>query len=251
LNPSSTPNYLDQFVVSASPITLATTNYSSGANAGQLTVTLQKPSGLTAAQVGVYPIINGSARVNTYGTVSTNTFEDFLDEARRLVAGTNTAWNSALQLPNGEAQVRNGVLDHGRADSLDPLLSTYAIAARAATSDQRYDRRFVVGVQSGGSMTFAGFNPANIAAYNTGNINIFLQLETSGGYYDLGRPFGSNNGTGDGSSLANSKGGRVSVSGSTLNYSFGLFSTASNSNQYRMIIIFKNNTYTIDSITIN
>lgn len=250
LNPVATPNYLDPFTVAPTNATLSVA-FSSGALPGQLTVILQKPSGLTSPSSSNYPVITGSARVNTFGITSTNTFENFLDENRRLIAGTSTPFVSNVMLANGEAQVRNGSLVHGFTDSQDVVLQSYAISPKLAVSDQRYDRRFVVGVQSGGSMTFAGFVPTSIAPHGTGNINIYLQLETLGGYYDLGRPFGSNNGTGDGSSLANSKGGQVSISGSTLNYTFGLFSTASNSNQYRMIIVFKNNTNSITSITIN
>lgn len=239
LNPVSTPNYTDTFIVSSHIVTLSTANYSSGASPGQLTVTLQKPSGLNATDTENYPNLDAiSARVNTYGTVSTGKFEGFLDEANRLIQNTNTAFDSTVPLANGEAQVLNGSLVYGDTDY--PTKS----------GDQRYDRKFTVSPQqNGGSMTFAGFTPSNIGSYNTGNINMFLQLDTNGLYYDLGRPIGSNNGTGDGSSLANSIGAKVSTSGSTLNYTFGVVSTFP-TNQYRMIIIFKNNTYSITSITI-
>lgn len=240
LNPGSVPVYTDTFPISNSVVTLNTTNVSTGGSNGQLTVTLQKPAGNNFANVQTFPLADSiSARVNTYGIVSTNTFEAFLDENKRLIQSTSTPFDSTVSLANGEAQVLNGSLVYGNTDY------------PSKTGDQRYDRRFIVGVQNGGSMTFSGFNPANIATFNTGNINIFLQLETTGGFYDLGKPFGSNNGTGDGSSLANSKGGRVSISGSTLNYTFGTFSTASNSNQFRMIFVFKNNTYSVTNVTIN
>lgn len=240
LNPGSVPNYTDNFVITNNLITLNQSNVSTGANNGSMTITLQKPAGNNLANVQQYPLADViSGRVNTYGIVSTATFEAFLDESNRVFLSTNTAFDSTISLPNGEAQVRNGSLTYGNVDY------------PSKTGDQRYDRKFTVGVQNGGSMTFVGINGSNVSAYNTGNINIFLQLETVGGYYDLGKPFGSNNGTGDGSSIANSKGGQVSVSGTTLNYTFGTFSTASNSNQFRMIIVFRNSTNSITSVNIN
>lgn len=240
LNPASTPVYTDTFPITNRNFTLSTANYSSGAFDGALSVTLQKPDGQIFSQSATYFALNAftSARVNTYGTVSTTKYEGFLDEANRLVQSTNSAFDSTIALPNGEAQVLNGSLVYGNTDY------------PSKSGDQRYDRKFTVSPQqNGGSMTFVGFTPSNIASYNTGNINMFLQLDTNGFYYDLGRPFGSNNGTGDGSSLANSIGARVSTTGGTLNYTFGTYSTFP-TNQYRMIIIFKNNTYSITSITI-
>lgn len=239
LNPVSTPTYTDTFGPGTQTLILSTANISTGAANGTLTTTLQKPSGLSISNNQPYVNVDSiSARVNTYGTVSTGKLELFLDEAQRLQIGTNTPFVSSAVLVNGEAQVRNGSLTYGNIDY------------PTKTGDQIYERIFTVSPQqNGGSMTFAGFTASNIASYNTGNINIFLRLTTNGLYYDLGRPFGSNNGTGDGSTLANSIGARVSTSGGNLNYTFGVVSTFP-SNQYRMIIVFKNNTYSITSITI-
>ena len=240
LNPGSVPAYTDTFPIANHNFTLSVANYSSGAFDGQLIVTLQKPDGQTFPNTATYFALNAftSSLVNTYGTVSTTKFEAFLDEANRLIQNTNTAFDSTVALANGEAQALNGSLQYGSGDY------------PAKSGDQRYDRIFTVSPQqNGGSMTFVGFTPANIASYNTGNINMFLLLTTNGLYYDLGRPFGSNNGTGDGSTLANSIGAKVSTTGGTLNYTFGTNSTFP-SNQFRMIIIFKNSTYSITSITI-
>jgi hypothetical protein len=238
MNPIGTPNYLDQFSPGTQTITLNVANIATGASNGSLTVTLQKPSGLNTPTTQPYAILDSiSGRVNTYGTISTTKAELFLDEANRLIINTNTPFNSTVALANGDAQVRNGSLTYGNIDY-------------TKTGDQQYERIFTVSPQqNGGSMTFAGFTASNIAPYNTGNINMFLILTTNGLYYDLGRPFGINNGSGDGSSLANSIGAQVSTSTGLLNYTFGVNSTFP-TNQFRMIIIFKNNTYTITSITI-
>ena len=239
MNPVSIPSYTDTFGPGTQTLTLSIANISTGAANGTLTTTLQKPSGLNISNNQPYVNVDAiSARVNTYGTVSTGKLELFLDEAARLQIGTNTPFVSTSALTNGNAQVRNGSLTYGNIDY------------PAKSGDQQYERIFTVSPQqNGGSMTFADFTASNIASYNTGNINIFLKLTTNGLFYDLGRPFGSNNGTGDGSNEANSIGARVSTSGGTLNYTFGVVSTFP-SNQYRMIIVFKNNTYSITSITI-
>lgn len=239
LNPLVTPSYTDQFAPGTQTITLSTANVSTGAANGTLTTLLQKPSGLNLSNNQPYVNVDAiSARVNTYGTVSTTKVELFLDEAQRLQIGTNTPFVSNAVLANGDAQVRNGSLTYGNIDY--PTKS----------GDQIYERIFTVSPQqNGGSMTFVGFTASNIAPYNTGNINMFLRLTTNGLFYDLGRPFGSNNGSGDGSSPANSIGAQVSTSAGTLNYTFGVVSTFP-SNQYRMIIVFRNSTYSITSITI-
>ena len=239
-NPGSTPVYTDTFIISNSTVTLNVANVSTGSTGGILNVKLQKPDGSNTVVSASYPFLDLiSNRVNTYGTASGVKFEPFLDETNRLIQSTNTAFVSINPLANGEAQVLNGTLTYGDVDY------------PSKSGSQRYDRRFTVGVQNGGSMTFVGFNPTNISPYNTGSLNMYLWLETLGGYWDLGKPDGSINGTGDGSSLANSRGGKVSISGSTLNYTFDTFSTFSNSNQFRMIIVFNDNTQTITSVTIN
>jgi hypothetical protein len=76
-------------------------------------------------------------------------------------------------------------------------------------------------------------------------------LSTTGKYFDLGLSVGAFNGDGSGSSRANSIGARNDslTTGSLLAWSLGTYSTAFNNNEYRLIIIFKNNTYSLTGIS--
>lgn len=228
VNPSVTPDVSDNFVVTNHTITLSVSNQSTMTK--QLTVRLYKPDGQTTNQTAAL-----SKAICTYGTASTTTAEYFYDEAQRIYTGGG-AWDSTVALINGEAQVRNGDLEYGITDY------------PAKTGDQEYYRRFYKTAASNGSLTFTGINYTDVSAYSTGNLNMFLYLETDNLWFDLGRPFGSNNGTGSGDSRANSKGARVSGSGSLLNWTIGTNSTAYNSNRYRIVIVFINTTNTINSI---
>lgn len=227
-DPVSVPTFTDNFVVS-STITLSTANVTNLAPTGS--VVARKPNNLSAATSN-YNLLLISNGVCTYGTVSTTTDELFLDEARRLYHTGLAAFVSSAILPAEESKVIPGALTFN--------------SLGGAT--QYYNRRFTKAVANNGTIVFGGIAAAAISPYNTGNLNVFLHLETENLWFDLGRPFGSDNGTGDGSTPANSKGGRASFSGSTLGYSFGTYSTASNGNQFKIEIVMKTGAPNITSI---
>jgi hypothetical protein len=238
-NPGSVPAVSDQFVVSRT-ITLDVANQSS--MSPSLGVTIRKPdTGSTATAAGV------SALINTYGTVSTGKDDQFFDEARRIVlnsgttSGTATPFTSSNPLVNGNAQQRhNGTLQY-------PDSGDYP----GFTADQEYQRFIDKSGTSVGAITFAGINYTDVDPYGTGDLNVLIELAVEGKFFDLGRPIGSNNGTGAGDSRANSKGARNDSlsSGSTLHWSLGTDSTAFNNNEYRLIIIFRNSNHSITRIT--
>jgi len=238
-NPATVPAVTDQFVVSRT-ITLDVSNQYS--LAPTLGVTLQKPdtsSTSTASALG--------APINTYGTVSTGKDDQLLDEARRIVldsgttSGTATPFDSAISLVNGNAQQRhNGILQYP--DSTD---------YPGFTGDQEYQRFIDKVGASVGLLTLAGISYTDIDPYGTGDLNVLLELAVEGKFFDLGRSIGDDNGTGFGDSRANSKGARndSTSTGSTVGWSFGTDSTAFNNDEYRLIIIFRNNTHSISRIT--
>jgi len=105
---------------------------------------------------------------------------------------------------------------------------------------------------SNSSISISGLSAyTDITQYNTGNINVFLHLETDDIWFDLGRSFGSNNGDGSGDSIANSKGALNSGSSSGVNlaFTFGIYNTAGNSNRYRIRIVFRTSTKSLTAIT--
>jgi hypothetical protein len=229
LNPASPPVYTAQFTVSGYTLTL---NQAVASNSPSVRTTLYKPDGTTA-----YYDVTLARKVCTMGTVSTTTSDTFYDEAQRLVLNTLTAWTSTSALVSGNAQVRNGTLQYP--DSTD---------YPGFTGNQEYQRNIAKSSASTGSLTFGNITYSQISPYNTGDLNVLLQLETDGQYFDLGRVVGSNNGNGDGTSRANSKGAVSSGSGGIVNWSFGTYSTFNNNNRYRVIIIFRNTNRTITSL---
>ena len=230
-NPGSTPAYNDAFAVANLDLTLNVASKTS--NAPYLRFALFKPSGTTS-----YTDVNLARKVCTYATVSTTTADTFFDEAQRLVLNSNTAWTSSTALSNGNAQVRNGTLQF-------PNSTDYA----GFTGDQEYQRWIYKTSASTGAIVLTGMLYTDVDAYGTGDLNILIQLDTNGQYFDLGRVVGSNNGNGDGTTRANSKGARSSGSTTTINWSIGTYTTADNDNRYRIIIIFRNTTHSITAIS--
>jgi hypothetical protein len=241
--PASPPLYTDELDKSGANHVRVSLNSASASSFNKyLTVTLYKAHNTTAAS-------NASiARsINTYGTVSTDTYDGFQDEARRLVIGTGIGFTSTIDMANGNAQVRSGTLQY-------PLAADYDTewgGTHTFTGDQEYQRYFYKTSASTGSLTFGGFTASNIAAYGTGSINVLLYLEGDAKWFDLGVLQGSN--ANDGSSRAQAISAKTSTSSGTVNWSLGTSTTgvsgAGNSGRYRAVIILRNNTYSMTSIT--
>ncbi len=217
-DPSSVPNYTDIFNGSGI-LTLNVANVSSVNPVA--TATARKPNNLIAAtsNFNVISIANG---ISTYGIVATVTDELFQDESKRLYHTALTAFDSTAVLPTDELKVIPGSLTFGS----------------GGASTKYFARRFTKAATNNGNIIFGNiFTLSQVSQFGSGNLNILLKLETDGLWFDLGRPFGSNNGTGDGSTPANSMGARTSFAAGNFGYSFGTFSTANNSSQYQLLII--------------
>lgn len=221
VNPPSVPDVLDQFVVVDEPLTLSQANQAILSTS--ILVTLFKPDG---ANVSLGTAL--ARGINTYGVVSTTTQDDFQDEDKRLVLNTATPWTPSATLVDGNLQVRNGTLLHGNDGD-------YA----GFSGDQEYQRKIAKTAASGGVLRHTSIASADIDPYGTGDINVLLQLETDGKFFDLGRVVGDNNGTGSGDDRANSLGGKVSGAGADTTFSFLTFSTGNNNQEYRVIVIFR------------
>lgn len=219
IDPTVTPAFNDDFVV-AQTITLNDANKSSLNPI--CTVTVTKPNNNAAAQSQFDVTAGLGVGISTYGTVSTTTTDQFHDEAQRLYHGTTNTFDSTAALPTDEAMVVPGALTYG-----------------TGTGDKRYERRFTKATANSGTIIFTGITFNDISPQGTGDLNVLLLLETENIYFDLGRPFGDDNGDGSGSSIANARGARVSGTGDTVNFSFGTFSTANNSQRYRMIVVLR------------
>lgn len=227
-NPSSVPAVGSSFGVTAEPLTLLASGLA--VQNPECQVTLRKVTQTVTAQVAL------ARGVNTYATGgSTDTVERFVDELRRLVAGTSTPWTSSTPLVAGQSQALNGSLVHGR-DGDYPGHGSGTAAA--------YERLFAPGVQSGGTVRLVGVSASQVAQYGSGALNILLQLEGDGLWFDLGLDAPFVNGAGDGSTVADSIGARFSTSGGDLVFTLsapasdGPYSTGgANAGEYRLRIV--------------
>jgi hypothetical protein len=241
--PASPPLYTDELDKSGSNHVRVSLSVASQSSFNKyLTVTIYKAHGTTAASNATI-----AKAINTYGTVSTDTYEGFQDEARRLVIGSGIAFTSTIDMANGNAQVRSGTLQY-------PLASDYDTqwgGTHSFTGDQEYQRYFYKTSASTGTLTFTGFTASNIAPYGTGNINALIYLDGDALWFDLGVLQGSNSNNGSSRSAAISA--KTSASGGALGWSIGTKTTgvsgAGNSARYRVVVIFRNNTYSMTSIT--
>ena len=241
--PASPPLFTDELDKSGSNhvrVSLSVANQSSFNK--YLTTTIYKAHGTTAASNATI-----AKSINTYGTTSTDTFEGFQDEARRLVIGSGIAFTSTLEMASSNAQVRSGTLQYPLAADYD----TQWGGTHTFSGDQEYQRYFYKTSASTGTLTFGGFTASNIAPYGTGNINVLLYLDGDALWFDLGVLQGSNSNNGSTRSAAISA--KTSASGGALGWSIGVKTTgvsgAGNSARYRAVVIFRNNTYSMTSIT--
>jgi hypothetical protein len=241
--PASPPLYTDELDKSGSNHVRVSLSLGSQSTFNKyLTVTLYKAHNTTATSLATI-----AKAINTYGTVSTDTYEGFQDEARRLVIGSGIAFTSTLEMASGNAQVRSGTLQYPLAADYD----TQWGGTHTFSGDQEYQRYFYKTSASTGTLTFTGFTAANIAPYGTGNINALIYLDGDALWFDLGVLQGSN--ANDGSARSAAISAKTSASGGALGWSIGTKTTgvagAGNSARYRVVVIFRNNTYSMTSIT--
>jgi hypothetical protein len=231
---------LDKTGVNAVSATLNSASASSFTKS--ISATIYKAHGTTATSAAAI-----AKYINTYTTVSTDTYEGFQDEARRLVIDSGIGFTSNIDMASGNLQVRSGTLQY----PTDSEYDTEYGGTHTFTGNQEYQRYFYKTSASTGTLTFTGFTASNIAPYGTGSVNVLLYLEGDAKYFDLGVLQGSNANDGSTRSLAISA--KTSASSGALNWSLGVFTTgvsgAGNSGRYRAIIIFRNNTYSMTSIT--
>lgn len=238
VNPATVPIFTSNFPVLNETVSLNDPDVS--VESPNLIVRLFKPNGDTASSTASI-----GRPINTFGTESTATEEFFVDEARRLnsFASTSPDFTSSNLLSDGQAQVyisgSGGQVSFPRGSDYPSFVAT----------EQIYQRHFTKATASSGTIVFGGLSVSDIDPYGTGDTNVLLQLDDDNLFFDCGLPFGSDNGDASGDSLVNSIGCQLgSSSGSTLNFSFGINSTANNGNRYRLIVIFRNSNDSITSI---
>lgn len=238
LNPSGTPVFNATFPT-FSVVTLNQANKSDNTTNAAIYVKIQRPNGTANIRT-----LSWGKGINTYGNVSTNTEEFFLDEAYRLVVNTNNAWSSTTSFSSSnigvDAQVRNGFLQY-------PNSADYG-SPYTPTGDKEYNRFFyTTDPISSGKLEFDNIDPTTeISSYGSGSLNMLVQVGSI--YFDLGKDFENSS---SGNSRSNSIGSKVSATSNSLTFSLGLYSTGLDSNKYKLIVIFKDTSKKIKRIKHN
>jgi hypothetical protein len=240
---ASSPVFSDELDKTGVNAVSATLNSASASSfTKSITATIYKAHGTTAASAAAI-----AKYINTYTTISTDTFEGFQDEARRLVIDTGIGFTSNIDMANGNLQARSGTLIYPQTAEYD---AEYG-GSHTFSGNQEFQRYFYKTSASTGTLTFVGVAGAAVSAYGSGSLNVLIYLEGDNKYFDLGTLQGSNANDGSTRSLAISA--KTSASSGALNWSLGTNTTgvagAGNSGRYRLIVIYKNSNPQITSIT--
>lgn len=218
ITPTDPPGVND--TMTATNVTFAISGGGAINNNPSIRTTLRKPDGTSVTSDDAL-----ARKISLNSDQSTSTTDNYTDEAERLVLSTATPWTSSSALTNGNLQVFNGTLVHGNDGD-------YA----GFTGDQAYERMIAKTAASGGTLTHTG---TTLTSFGTGSVNIVLQLETDALWFDLGLDAGFVNGSGDGSTPSNSIGARISGGTNSTVFSFGIYSTGTNNNEYRVRVVYR------------
>jgi hypothetical protein len=230
--PFTVPAQTDDFLVKDRPITLKKADQID--LNPKLKITAIKPYDPAISSSTFDVRVKLGKGINTYGTMSTDTAEYFVDEARRLKSD-GSAWDSTATLPNGQAQV-NGDLVYGSTD--------YPAKAGA----QKYERLFKKSAASSITLNFDGVKGKEVFQHGAGDLNMYIHLQTQNRYFDMGSPYGFVNGNGSGDSPANSIGCKTNIGGDAresgvFSLTFGTHgNTALNNGEYKLIVQFNDTT---------
>jgi len=250
---------------SGTPVYSATYDRS-GANYVSVTLNAGSQSSFNKyLTVGLYKVIGSATAntainyyINTYGNVSTSTVEYFQDEYFRLEidsAGYGTAWDSEINLPNGELQVRSASLRIPVQSDYDEQYVGSANTYNATSYE--YQRYFIKsGTTQSGTLTFVGINKNDLFAYGTsgtGNtgVNCLIYFEDQDVWFDLAVPFGTSGRDGTSKSLAFGAQDVGNTNGSVFAWTSGsLYSTGLNNSRFRLSVTLRgNSTKTITTVT--
>ena len=161
INPTSPPAFNAIFEIVQGAHVLTVTEIDLAINTTQSTVTAKRPNSADISSTSNI-LVKG---INTYTSpASTNTSDIFVDEAWRTPSGgLSENWDSSIALVNGNAQVRNGVLQF-------PYTGEYP----GFTGPQVYERFLHKATANSGSIQLDGIT--DIDPVGTGDINIELIL---------------------------------------------------------------------------
>jgi hypothetical protein len=172
--------------------------------------------------------VSANRLICTYGNISTNTDDRFLDENYRLPNGTYDSvpasltgnWDSTVQVGAEDAVIYN--------QQVGPVATDFSgyLPAGPDYSSKIYPQYYLRGfysanANSGMTLALAGLTSGSISPVGTGDLNVEIKLPGLTGWLDVAVPFSAASFTG-----ADGDGCQVSVSGDDFNVTFGTFSTS-------------------------
>jgi len=247
VNPVTVPNYNDSLSV-AHTIVIDRVNFYT--IDGRLTVAVYHPWKSSVSAVSP----SHNILICTYGDISTNKHEYFLDEYYRLPIGNYDSvpvsiinqWDSQSPLSNGNALVFNQRVQYPTQDftsywpSGNPDYSGF-------TGVQKYVRAFSdTNAHNNVVLTLAGIDLDSIGPFGVGDVNIAIKLPTQTGWMDAGKYYMSGSFAG-----INNDGCLVSKEGQDLHLTFGTFSTANSGYMIIVEIRFLNSNSVITEMSVN
>jgi len=189
--------------------------------------------------------------VDAYTTTSTDVYEYFDDENRRLPAGAYDSvpgaitgqWTSSTALTNGQTQVFNGRLYYPTIDFTSGYLPTQGAGRDYSgfSGNQVYYRAFYDNgnPHSSGQLELGNLSNSDVGAVGNGNINVEIKVPTETGWLDLGTAYDSGTFTG-----SDGDGCRTSQSGDDWSWTCGTFTTGNSGYMIIVRVTFRNsNTY--------
>jgi hypothetical protein len=201
----------------------ATINASTYSVDARMTVVATKPNGLNASSVSS----SQNRLVHTYGNSGALDITMY-DEYYRFPLSTNFAvvpgsltgnWTSSTALSNGNALLYNSTWYYPNINFSSGYLPSQSVNYSSFSGNQVIVWGVNIGnAHSSMSIVFTGITVSDIGAVGAGNLNIEVRLPSVTVWLDAGTAFGTGNGCQLGSS-----------SGSTLNLSFGTYSSSSSS----------------------
>lgn len=228
----SAPNSTDTITITAKPFTLAAANQKSLSE--RITLTYTDVFGGTFVGTSA----SQNILVNTYGNISTDLSESFVDENYRLanpgtypsdytsIPGSITGiWTSSSLLSNGNAQVVNGTLIYPITNYSSGYLPAQAADYSGFTGTQVYYRAIKKSsvAHSSGTLNIPGLTAADIGI--SGTVTVEIKFPSVTGWKDIGQSFNPSLFTNPTDLLLNGQGCQTSASGSQFGFSMGTGST--------------------------